>query len=99
MTPHRALNLALTAALALLIAGILSTGYHLDDHSEDWASSQALADAQRTAQLAARTEKSAQALCQRVKGPNAGYRWTPAGELVCTSNKGTGGVSVAKVAL
>ena len=99
MTRHRAINVGIAIALAIGIAAVLSTGYHLDDHSEDWSSSQALADAQRTAQLAARTEKSAQALCQRVKGPNAGYRWTPAGELVCTSNKGTGGVSVAKVAL
>ena len=98
MTHHRALNIALTGALALLIAGILATGHHLDDHSADWSDSTALKDAQKAAQLEARTERGAQRLCQQVKGPNAAYRWTPAGELVCVNNKGGGAVTVAKAA-
>jgi hypothetical protein len=99
VTRHRAINIAITAALAIGLAAILSTGHHLDDNSDEWAASQALADAQKAAQLAARTEKSAQALCQRIKGPNAAHKWTASGELICTSNKGQGAVSVAKVAL
>ena len=97
MTPHRAINIGISITLAIGIAAILSTGHHLDDNRDEWAASQALADAQRAAQLAARTEKSAQALCQRIKGPNAAPRWTPDGELTCVGNHG-GAVSVAKVA-
>ena len=99
MTTHRILNITLAIAGAAAMATVLLAGPALDDHSADWQHSTALADAQRAAQLAARTEKSAQALCQRIKGPNAGYRWTASGELVCTSNKGAGAVSVAKAAL
>ena len=99
MTAHRLINIALTAALTAAMATILSTGHLLDDHSADWSESTALADAQKAAQLAARTERAAAQLCVRIKGPNAGYRWTPSGELVCTNNKGAGAVSVAKAAL
>ena len=35
MTPHRLVNIALTAALVVAIATILSTGHLLDDHSAD----------------------------------------------------------------
>ena len=96
MTPHRILNITLAIAGAVGIAAVLSTSHLLDDHSSDWNHSTALADAQRAAQLAARTEKSAQALCQRIKGPNAAPRWTPDGELMCVGSHGS--VSVAKVA-
>lgn len=99
MTAHRLINIALTAALTAAMATILSTGHLLDDHSADWSESTALADAQKAAQLAARTERAAAQLCVRIKGPNAGYRWTASGDLVCTSNKGQGAVSVAKAAL
>ena len=97
MTPHRALNVGIATALAIGFAAVLSAGPALDNHADEWAASQALADAQRAAQLAARTEKSAQALCQRIKGPNAAPRWTPDGELTCVGNHG-GAVSAAKVA-
>ncbi len=99
MTTHRLINIALTAALTAAMATILSTGHLLDDHSADWHQSTVLADAQKAAQIAARTERAAQQLCVRIKGPNAGYRWTASGDLVCTSNKGQGAVSVAKAAL
>ena len=99
MTPHRALNLALTAGLTAALAVILLAGKPLDDRSGEWAQADALADAQKAAQLEARTERSAQRLCQQIKGPNAAHRWTPSGELICTNNKGQGAVSVAKVAL
>ena len=99
MTPHRLINIALTGATVVGIAALLSTGHLLDDHSADWHQSTVLADAQKAAQIAARTERAAQQLCVRIKGPNAGYRWTASGDLVCTSNKGQWAVSVAKAAL
>ena len=97
MTPNRLVNLTLTAGLTAALAAILLAGPVIDDHSADWQHSTALADAQRAAQLAARTEKSAQALCQRIKGPNAAPRWTADGELTCVGTRGQA-VSVAKVA-
>ena len=97
MTAHRLVNITLTAGLTAAMAAILLAGPALDDHSADWNHSTTLADAQRAAQLAARTEKSAQALCQRIKGPNAAPRWTADGELTCVGTRGQA-VSVAKVA-
>ena len=97
MTTHRILNITLAIAGAAAMATVLLAGPALDDHSSDWNHSTALADAQRAAQLAARTEKSAQALCQRIKGPNAAPRWTADGELTCVGMRGQA-VSVAKVA-
>ncbi len=99
MTPHRLANITLAAAAAAGFAALLSTGHLLDDNSDEWRQSTALADAQKAAQVAARTERAAAQLCVRIKGPNAGYRWTDSGELVCTSNKGASAVSAAKVAL
>lgn len=99
MQAHRLANIALAAAAAAGFAALLSTGHLLDDNSDEWRQSTALADAQKAAQVAARTERAAAQLCVRIKGPNAGYRWTDSGELVCTSNKGVGAVSVAKGAL
>ena len=97
MTTHRILNITLAIAGAAAMATVLLAGPVIDDHSSDWNHSTALADAQRAAQLAARTEKSAQALCQRIKGPNAAPRWTADGELTCVGTRGPA-VSVAKVA-
>lgn len=97
MNHHRILNITLAIAGAVGIAAVLSSGHLLDDNSADWNHSSALADAQRAAQLAARTEKSAQAMCQRIKGPNAAPRWTADGELTCVGTHGHA-VSVAKVA-
>ena len=97
MTHHRILNITLAIAGAAAMATVLLAGPALDDHSSEWNHSTALADAQRAAQLAARTEKSAQALCQRIKGPNAAPRWTADGELTCVGTRGQA-VSVAKVA-
>ena len=97
MTTHRILNITLAIAGAAAMATVLLAGPALDDHSADWNHSTTLADAQRAAQLAARTEKSAQALCQRIKGPNAAPRWTADGELTCVGTRGQA-FSVAKVA-
>lgn len=97
MTAHRLLNAAIGLAIFVGASAILLAGQVLDDHSAEWNHSTALRDAQRAAQLAARTEKSAQALCQRIKGPNAAPRWTADGELTCVGTRGQA-VSVAKVA-
>ena len=97
MNAHRILNITLAIAGAAAMATVLLAGPALDDHSSEWNHSTALADAHRAAQLAARTEKSAQALCQRIKGPNAAPRWTADGELTCVGTRGQA-VSVAKVA-
>jgi len=99
MNAHRFTNIAITLGLTAAFAAVLSMGPALDDRSGEWAQADALADAQKAAQLEARTERSAQRLCQQIKGPNAAHRWTPSGELICTNNKGQGAVSVAKVAL
>ena len=97
MNAHRILNITLAIAGAAAMATVLLAGPALDDHSSEWNHSTALADAQRAAQLAARTEKSAQAMCQRIKGPNAAPRWTADGELTCVGTRGQA-FSVAKVA-
>ena len=99
MTPHRITNTAIGLLILIGASAILLGGPVLDDRSGEWAQADALADAQKAAQLEARTERSAQRLCQQIKGPNAAQRWTPSGELICTNNKGQGAVSVAKVAL
>lgn len=99
MTRHRAINIAIGLLIFIGVSAVLLGGTALDDRSDEWAQSTALADAQKAAQLEARTERAAQQLCVRIKGPNAAHRWTPSGELVCTSNKGSGAVSVAKAAL
>ena len=99
MTPHRITNTAIGLLILIGASAILLSGPVLDDRSGEWAQADALADAQKAAQLEARTERSAQRLCQQIKGPNAAHRWTPSGELICTNNKGQGAVSVAKVAL
>ena len=54
MTRHRAINIALTTALVVAMASILSTGHLLDDHSADWSESTALRDAQQQAPANAR---------------------------------------------
>ena len=59
MTRHRIANLALTGALFLSMAAVLLGGPVLDDNSDEWAQSSALADAQKAAQLEARTERAA----------------------------------------
>ena len=95
MSAHRALNLALTAALAIGIAAILSTGHHLDDHGDDWAASTALLDAQRQAQADARRDRAAQQLCIRLHGPGVAPAWDADGRLVCSARKGPARTLVA----
>ena len=88
MTRHRAINFALTAALAIGIAAILSTGHHLDDHSADWGASTALKDAQQQAQRQARQDRAAHQLCIRIAGPGVAPAWDQDGNLICRARRG-----------
>ena len=99
MTPHRAVNIALTAALVVGIAAILGTGHLLDDNSADWPESTALQDAQRHAQAEARRDRAAQQLCIRLHGPGVAPAWDGDGRLVCSARKGGAKTVVAGGAL
>ena len=87
MTLHRALNIALTAGLTAALASILLAGPVIDNHADEWAASQALADAQRAARSEALRERAAAQLCIKLHGPGTAYRWTDAGDLVCTDHR------------
>lgn len=92
---HRILNIA----LAVGIAATLSCSYLLDgpdDHSTEWALAESISLAQKAAQLEARQERAAAQLCMKLKGPNAGYRWTEDNQLVCATNKGRNPVVAAR---
>ena len=92
---HSILNIA----LAVGIAAMLSSAYLLDgpdDHSTEWALAETISLAQKAAQLEARQERAAAQLCMKLKGPNAGYRWTGDNQLVCTTNKGRNPVVAVK---
>lgn len=95
MTAHRAVNSALTLGLTVAFAAILSTGFHLDDHADEWAQSTALADAQRAARAAYLKEKSDARQCTHLHGPGAAMRYTADGDLVCSTKRGGGAVVVA----
>ena len=89
----------LNIALALGIAATLSCAYLLDgpdDHSTEWALAESISLAQKAAQMEARQERAAAQLCMKLKGPNAGYRWTEDNQLVCTTNKGRDHVVAAR---
>ena len=69
------------------LAAILLAGPAIDDHSADWQHSTALLDAQQQAQADARRDRAAQQLCIKLHGPGTAYRWTDAGDLVCTDHR------------
>ena len=84
---HRILNIALAAG----IAATLSSAYLLDgptDHQAEWDQAREAELAQKAADIEARTERAAAQLCIKLKGPNAGHRWTTDHRLVCTDNRG-----------
>jgi hypothetical protein len=87
MTRHRIANLTLTGALFLSMAAVLLGGTALDDKSDEWAQSSALADAQKAARAEQLRERAAAQLCVRLRGPGAGYRWTDDGDLVCHDHR------------
>ena len=87
MTAHRLLNAAIGLAIFVGASAILLAGPALDDHSADWNHSTALADAQRAARTEALRERAAAQLCIKLHGPGTAYRWTDAGDLVCTDHR------------
>ena len=95
MTAHRLINIL----LVLGIAAILLAGPVLDDHSDDWAASTALQDAQRQAQADARRERAAQQLCVRLHGPGVAATWDADDRLVCRARRGPARTVVAGGAL
>jgi hypothetical protein len=88
MTAHRAVNIALTAGLAVGIAAILGSSHLLDDNSAEWEQSTALRDEQKQAQAEARRERAAQQLCIKIAGPGVAPVWDADGRLVCRARKG-----------
>lgn len=81
MTPHRALNWALAALIALL----LSTAYHLDigDTQERSDTAAAVTDALRDAQTARRFDQAARMVCG---GNTAAYALLDNGQVQCSTN-------------
>lgn len=57
-----------------------------EDHSEEWAVSQSLVDAQISSQQDYRKQKAAQDLCLATVGESSAA-WTTDGELICTPRK------------
>ena len=82
MTHHRLIN----TALVLAIATVLSTSYLLDGPDDTQAAWDQ--DLRTAAAGSARREAAAQRLCTQHRGPNAEARWTPEGDLVCTTRRG-----------
>lgn len=92
MTAHRAINIA----LAIAIAAVLSTGFHLDDHADDWPQSTALQDAQQAAITAQQAQADAIRQCTHLHGPGVAIRYTPDGDLVCIARHGKARTVVAQ---
>lgn len=94
ITPHRALNIA----LALGIAAVLSTAWHIDDlpsaATERSDTAQSVQDAQRHAQRQARFDKAAARMC----GGNGTWVLLPDNEIQC-QNRRSQVTRIAKVAL
>lgn len=79
-----------TALLTVMLAVTLSLAFHLDgpdDHRGDWSHSAELRELQASAAHTERRERAAQALCTGERGPNSEARWTPEGDLVCTTRR------------
>ena len=96
MTPHRLVNIALTAGLTAALASILLAGKPLDDHSAEWNHSTALRDAQQQAQAVERRERAAQQLCVKLHGPGVAAGWDADDRLVCSARRGPARTVVAK---
>lgn len=87
MTAHRALNIVLTAGLTAAMAAILLAGPAIDGHADEWATSQALADAQRAARSEYLRERAVAKACTELRGPGAAWRWGENGDLICVDHR------------
>lgn len=82
---------AINWAGALVLAALLALGTTLDgpeDHAAEWGQSDALKELQAAEASAVRREAAAQRLCNEARGPNSEARWTPEGQLTCTTRRG-----------
>lgn len=70
-----------------LLAFALAASHHLDDHSDEWAASAALEEAQKQASEEDRRDMDAAKSC-RLQHGEAGFTWNTAGELVCLPRRG-----------
>jgi len=70
-----------------LLAFALAASHHLDDHSDEWAESAALEEAQKQAAADLRRDMAAAEIC-RLQHGEAGFTWNTAGELVCLPRRG-----------
>ena len=78
--------------IAALMAIALAASLNLDgpeDHAADWADSAAIQALQATEAGTARRNAAAQRVCLEARGPQSEARWTPDGDLVCTTRRGT----------
>ena len=85
----RLLNGLSTYGAVALLAFALAASHHLDvdGHSDEWATSASLGDAQRQAAADLRRDLAAAELC-RIEHGEAGFTWTAAGALVCLPRRG-----------
>lgn len=90
-TPAHGLNRPLTWLLSTLAAIAIAAACNLDgppDHQADWADSAAIKALQASQAGTARRNAAAQRVCLEARGPNSEARWTPDGDLVCTTRRG-----------
>lgn len=78
---------ALIAVAALAIAAMCQFD-DIDDNGTEYAESAALKELQAAQAGSARQKRAGQALCNEARGPNSEARWTPDGDLVCTTRRG-----------
>jgi len=95
MTPHRLVNIALTLGLTAAFSAILLSGPALDDRSDEWAQSTALADAQRAARAARQAELDAIRQCTALHGPGAAVGYGIDGNVICGPRRGAGAQVIA----
>lgn len=86
--------------IAALIAITLAAAPNLDgpeDHTADWADAAAIKALQATEAGTARRQAAAQRVCNEARGPQSEARWTPDGDLVCTTRRGVAAVQEARL--
>jgi hypothetical protein len=85
------MELVTRLAGALVVALVLGLSWHLDegrDGPAEFAQVQALEDAQRAAQAAARREHAAQAMCASAGSENTAAIWQADGSVACRTKRG-----------
>lgn len=82
-----AINVVGALVIALVLAGL---GLQLDgpdDVQAERDQARALELAQQLDAIDRRADQVAAGMCRALEGPNAGHRWTPAGEVVCVTRR------------